>query len=124
MLTRRYDPPEQRLSFLRFVDVIRRMRHRCTGAAVRRAGREVRAGRWAPGAGAGHRTLGVGRTGTPDPRRSNALDPVALYGPCRDGGLDKGTLAMTLSGLRGRARALPVPPDQRTGHRPYQVHHS
>ena len=45
-------------------------------------------------------------------------DPVALYGPCRDGGLDKGTLAMTLSGLRGRARALPVPPDQRTGHRP------
>jgi len=60
------------------------MRHRCTEAAVRRAGREVRAGRWAPGAGAGHRTSDVGRrtshvarrrTGTPDPRRSNALDP-------------------------------------------------
>src|SRR6476469_3243135 len=59
------------------------------------------------------------KLGTPLPdRQPDALDPVALYGPCRDGGLDKGTLAMTLSGLRGRARALPVPPDQRTGHRP------
>ena len=36
-------------------------------------------------------------------------DPVALYGPCRDGGLDKGTLAMTLSGLPGAGESIARP---------------
>ena len=39
----------------------------------------------------------------------DALDPVALYGPCRDGGLDKGTLAMTLSGLPGAGESIARP---------------
>ena len=48
--------------------------------------------------------------GTPLPdRQPDALDPVALYGPCRDGGLDKGTLAMTLSGLPGAGESIARP---------------
>jgi len=39
----------------------------------------------------------------------DAMDPVALYGPCRDGGLDKGTLAMTLSGLPGAGESIARP---------------
>ena len=51
----------------------------------------------------------AGRHETGNSLRWNALDPVALYGPCRDGGLDKGTLAMTLSGLPGAGESIARP---------------
>src|SRR6185437_6192660 len=66
----------------------------------------------------------AGRPGTGIPWRWNALDPVALYGPCRDGGLDKGTLAMTLSGLRGGREHCPSRLISVRAIAPYQVHHS
>jgi len=89
MLARRYDPPEQRLSFLRFVGCNSQnaaQMHRSRGAAgtTRSAGGLLGAerGRWAraPGAGAGrgcrvqaldtgHRASGIGH------RASGALEP-------------------------------------------------